>query len=337
MKIHFKLKQYLSACIDETGLSDYIIRKRKPRVIIGYHRVLPHEKATEYMAQSSMWTTPQSFEKQIQWMKRIGLVVSLAEIVRHDISFSKPVFALTFDDGWKDNYDNAFPILQKYHVPATIFLATGAIESGHLFWPEELCYKTKQAIAQNGPDDAFRFFKECKTTRFLKQGKNDITILLDVFIEHLKIIDAQERKSAISIYYSALRVDPGPVSGQMLTWADIGEMCKSNVSFGSHTHSHLILKGADPKAILNELVTSKKIIENHLSMECPFFCYPNARYNPDDDRLLKNAGFRYGITLNPSELKTSDSPFLLPRFLSYNDLANPLGYFKLRLLRVPLY
>ena len=84
------------------------------------------------------------FERQLRFVTQRYKVVSLTDLIAHlDSGSPETVVAVTFDDGYQDNYRNAFPILQRYGVPATIFLTTGCIDSGEPLWFERLAEAVK--------------------------------------------------------------------------------------------------------------------------------------------------------------------------------------------------
>ncbi|MBL7069004.1 MAG: polysaccharide deacetylase family protein [Candidatus Omnitrophica bacterium] len=97
-------------------------------IILRYHRVLNNEKKDAINISVHM----RSLEKQLLYMKRFFNIMSIPRIVeglsRNHI-FSKPTVGITFDDGYKDNYICAFPLLKKYNAPATIFLTVGHIDN----------------------------------------------------------------------------------------------------------------------------------------------------------------------------------------------------------------
>jgi peptidoglycan/xylan/chitin deacetylase (PgdA/CDA1 family) len=157
------------------------------------------------------------------------------------------------------------------------------------------------------------------------------------FVERLKELNVTNRESILTDYYEYLGVNSNPVSGHFCSWEDIDDMNRDLISFGSHTHSHLILKDEGNKTILYELHKYKEIIENKLNMKCEWFCYPNARFNSDHHLLLKQAGYEYGVTLITRPLNKNDSNFYIPRFLVYDDLIKYLSYFKFRVLKIPYF
>jgi len=91
-------------------------------------------------------THPVVFEQQMQFLKQCYQIMPLTELVERAKRGDVPdrAVAITFDDGYRDNYEFAFPILKKYGLPATVFVATGAIGTGEILWHDRIF-------------DAFRF------------------------------------------------------------------------------------------------------------------------------------------------------------------------------------
>jgi hypothetical protein len=94
----------------------------------------------------------ENFEKQVMYLASKKRVISLEELVTNiqkGIKFPKGCVVITFDDGYKDNYTNAYPILKEYNLPATFFLATDYIGSNKMKWDDELNYKIKQSNCES--------------------------------------------------------------------------------------------------------------------------------------------------------------------------------------------
>ncbi|MBW7886971.1 MAG: polysaccharide deacetylase family protein [Bacteroidetes bacterium] len=98
--------------------------------ILAYHRILPHDIA---VTRGTLAVTEGQFELQLKYFLQKGWkAITLKQLYRDYILIGKSpknVFCITFDDGYRDNYLYAFPILKKLNVPATIFLTAGYINS----------------------------------------------------------------------------------------------------------------------------------------------------------------------------------------------------------------
>lgn len=331
----FKMKQIISQLFDGIEILDFIFKFKNPRIILGYHRVISRNCDESKFMQNSMYVYNDTFETQIKWMKNIGDIVSLNDILNYNIKTDKPLFSITFDDGWYDNYSNAFPILKKYNIPATIFLASNAINTGEMFWPDELYYKTKKMALKTDLDKIYGYFQTYFKNENVRNTKLDNCI--NLLIESLKNKSEFDRKTIINGFYDEMSIKKEKVKGHILNWDQIREMMKSKITFGSHTHTHLILKGQNRESILYELKESKRIIESKIETECKYFCYPNARYNTNDHEQLIDTGYSYGFTLDRRAIKKSDSLFYMPRVIVYEDIGRQLSYLKLKLLEFPFY
>jgi peptidoglycan/xylan/chitin deacetylase (PgdA/CDA1 family) len=338
MPFAFYLKQFLAATADRFHYPDWQIKRRTGlRIILGYHRVLPKKVVRDKNVQACMWVSPETFENHLRWMQTIGEIVALEDIVDFSVQNSEPLFALTFDDGWLDNYQYALPLLKQYSVPAKIFLATNHINTGRLFWPDDLYYKTGLAWNNDSRDRIRPFFIEYCQKRAIPKFRGTKIEQLDAFIEDLKLINEEERSKHIKNFYRHLDIPIKATSDQLMNWDQIREMQSAGITFGSHTHNHVILRGADDDQVLEELAISKATIEEQTGIDCEWFCYPNARFSDHHCELLAKTGYRYGLTLHHAALSKEDSPFYLPRFIVYEDIARKIGFLKLRILRFPFF
>jgi hypothetical protein len=143
----YALKQLFARGLAFVINLDLFFQVRRDRYVLCYHRILTNELAESEGVHHSLWLTPEGLASQIKWMLNIGEIVDYSRLLDTSIPNDRPLFALTFDDGWKDNFEYALPILKYYQVPALIFLATGAVDSGELFWPQDIATKTKRLLA----------------------------------------------------------------------------------------------------------------------------------------------------------------------------------------------
>src|SRR5689334_9989952 len=120
--------------------------------LVGYHKVSPDPHPFFEPVQ------PDVFERQMQFFKDCYNVMELQELVRRSQRGSLPerAMAITFDDGYRDNYDYAFPILKKLGLPATIFVATSAIENAKILWHDRIFDAFRFARAKPESADALK-------------------------------------------------------------------------------------------------------------------------------------------------------------------------------------
>lgn len=266
----------------------YIERKKHPKFqILLYHRV--NDDNDPFFG----GTHVKVFENHMAIISKYFNVIPLDELVDRAINNDLPsnAIAITFDDGYKDNYENAYPILKRYNLPATIFLTSGPIESKLPLWH----------------DRVFDAFRRTKARNLLFAGKcyqllsiTDKNFVMNRVLQNLRECNIQERDKLIQHIISSLEVSETSVLiDEMLSWQDIKEMSENNISFGAHTVTHPILTQISLQEATNEIITSKRVIEKRLGMEVKLFAYPNGSrfdFNEPIKRAVKDAGFLCGVT-----------------------------------------
>lgn len=335
----FALKQYIAQVSGAIVDLDRCILSRNDRYIFAYHRVLTRQQAAIEGVHHSLWVSPEEFERQIIWMKRLGEIVDYSQITDDERVRSKPLFSVTFDDGWKDIYNHAMPILKQYQVPALIFLATDAIENDALFWPQDIATKTHSLLVKGLADQVFDALYECWPERnnIVKPINTAISDSLECWIEDLKMLPEVKRNHRICDYYRHLKLSSEPLNGYILSWDDVRDMQKYDISFGSHTHHHTILEGLSNDAIETELIQSREIISDKTQIVTDSFCYPNGRYGGTEATILNRCGYNYGFCLDNMSLRDFTNKYYIPRFLISERKCTNVAYFKMCLLEAFLY
>lgn len=331
------LKNRISDLTEKVVSLDRIIAQKCNRYILAYHRILPDEAAQGEYVQSCMWTAAKTFEEQIKWMLKRGEIVDIEKILDFSGENTRPLFSITFDDGWKDNYDHAFPILKRYGTTATVFVVTSAVKTGRLLWPDEAVKKTDSALKNGKKREILFFIKDSLALSARRLFRGNIYEIFDHYVEYLKELDLAERERQLRAYYAHIGADLEPIEGFMLNWNEISEMDAYGIRFGSHTHTHIILKNSTERAILDELTLSKTILEERLKKPVDIFSYPNARYNNNDAELLRRTGYKYGFRLHNLPLRKSHSRYFIPRVLLYEKTCSNQNCLKLKLLGVPRF
>lgn len=261
------------------------------------------------------------FDRQMAYMARHYNVLPLSDLVGRLSSGERlpPYTAvITFDDGFRNNLTVALPILQKYHLPATIFLATSFISSDGLgLWTERVDSLIHRTSVQN-----LRLTLDGVEKSFPLRTSADREIASDQVRAFLKTLDPAQRKAALKELDDQLeekadrrpsKNDNGSESSEsheqsaatteerytFLTWQQVQMMARCSITFGSHTHGHAILAPLSETDLNFELTESRRLIEEYSGVTCTLFSYPNGAerdFGPRDESLLKKLGYLAAVS-----------------------------------------
>ena len=293
-------------------------------LFLTYHRVLPHDLIDKSLSQRSMIVSLETFREQLKFLQKHYIVISLDEYFYFKESGrynkKKPYAIISFDDGWGDNYLFAFEELRRAALPAIIYLTSGYIGTDKIFWPEEITeillnitpkdlhqsvrMEIKQLLTENIYQIILKIINE---SDFYKKKE-----YVNILILHLKVFPKEKiynlkrllnlKKKTERLFYDRL-----------LTWNEVYELKKNNISVGAHTHSHTILTNVSLETANEEINKSKKIIEQKVGHRIADFSYPNGAFNSTIINLLHKAEFRSAVT-GINKLSTfRTSPFEIHR------------------------
>jgi peptidoglycan/xylan/chitin deacetylase (PgdA/CDA1 family) len=261
--------------------------------IINYHRVDDDD-----FDPLNLNVKIEHFERQIRYLKRNYDIISLEQAVSSLTRGQAPgrAVVVTFDDGYKDNYTNAFPILEAYDAPATIFLTVGVIDSEKILWYDLIANAFKKTLKEK-LDLRNYGLREYKTSTL-----GDRTFAAKETAIYAKNLSIETRDLFIIDLLKGLdvRYDDIKNSDLMLTWEDIAGMNNGLITFGNHGISHTIMTNLTPEEVSRELEDSKKILEQKTGLQVSFFAYPNGRrtdFNAEIKLSLKNSGYSCACTL----------------------------------------
>jgi peptidoglycan/xylan/chitin deacetylase (PgdA/CDA1 family) len=126
-----RLLKYIIGYVLGNNLTFYLLRPicRKRLIILYYHRIITEEERVNGVS-SGLYVKVEEFNKQMKFLKKFYNFVSendIVDAIENDKNLPNYSVWITFDDGWKDNYISALPILKKYNIPATFFVTTGYV------------------------------------------------------------------------------------------------------------------------------------------------------------------------------------------------------------------
>jgi peptidoglycan/xylan/chitin deacetylase (PgdA/CDA1 family) len=282
-------------------------RDRTPKFgILCYHRVGSH--GVPLFSRLG----PKVFEAQMRYLKKSYRLVSLSRLYRElrEGAPKEPTLAVTFDDGYKDLYGYAFPVLQKYKIPATIYLIGQAMETGGAAWYDRIFVALGSAAGR-----LLDVELESPRRFSLRSVESRMTAAWEI-ICYLRTIPDKQRRAWCSEFERRVAVPEEQVSECMLNWNQVREMQRGGVSFGAHTMTHPSVSRLEESAFSEELGRTKRLLEDGLNSAVEDFAYPFGKLGDISQRaegFLRCSGYRSAVTTIGGYNTPAANPFELRR------------------------
>jgi peptidoglycan/xylan/chitin deacetylase (PgdA/CDA1 family) len=264
------------------------------------------------------------FLYQMKYLKRHFEVISLLDAVERIQSgrIDQPTAVITFDDGFQNNYDICFPILHELRLPATIFLATGYINTSDTVW---FC-KLNRAMAETT-----RLSLDWQGARFNLSAPKAKAAASSLIQERLKQLVHPQLLTELNRIVTTLGCDPkcaieigSPY--RMLSHTAIKEMSASGlIDFGAHTHTHAILSHLSATQRLAEIERSTMVVRELTGRPCELFSYPNGRaqdYDANVVQMLQSCGVSTSVTTSEGPNDCATSVMELKRYAIDPDVTS---------------
>ena len=293
------LKKTSATALCKTGLLSLGVRySNRNLTILSLHRVVTESEWSQSLYKPMMVTVGQ-FESLLDMIHRHYHAVSLATAVqqiRQGRKFKTGTVAITFDDGYLDVYQHAYPLLKAYDVPATLFLTTGFIGSSskYLWWDEVDYFCRTDGLTL--PEFDASFSTELRmAAELMARLPGTRTTRIEAFIRSTLLgIPVEERNRFIEKLRSSVPV--GAFRPQlMLSWDQVKEM-SSLIEIANHTVNHRLLDELAGPEIQQEISTAKESIEQVTGKPCLGLAYPGGVYTADVLDFAKKAGMEYAVT-----------------------------------------
>ena len=299
--------------------------------ILLYHGVHGDDVVLEGRNSSGKHISATRFRNQIKWLAANKQVVSMAAIAkayRESGDLPEGAVAVTFDDGFLNNYTNAWPVLEAHNVPATIYLATGFIGTGRMIWSDILEANLLGAkvddIALDFPGERLRWplaTIDERVAAFLK---------IKELCKRLPIDTKDGVVNQVSSLSGATVGSDHPLYAFM-SWDDVRKMNASSlIDFGAHTVDHVSLAKASEDVMASQIDGSVAALEQNLGHPCHFFSYPEgqeADYGASVIDYLKSRHFDHSPTaIDGVNTLGAVGPFEMKRMMvGFEDRAFPFA------------
>jgi peptidoglycan/xylan/chitin deacetylase (PgdA/CDA1 family) len=316
MNVKLATKKMLGYFVNAFSLIEIISRNRPKSIVLGYHRILPETSNQLSFCLPGMYVTSDTFKRHISFMRKHYKIVHLYDLITAPSADMR--CAITFDDGWLDNYLFALPILREHNVPATIFISTGFVNDQEWPWPDRIMYYVRTA----GEAGIINIINVCYNNLGLNSVKPCHSMLDAITeIKRLPHSDIIRLMTQVDSYFSELYKELKKTS-PALSWENILEMSDYGIDFGLHSHGHIIANEATPTSqIEQDYFTSAEIFASKFGKPPTLFAYPNGNYNNDVIQILSKMNINFSVTTEAGCF-SDNNPMAIKRILLHNDVSS---------------
>ncbi len=256
--------------------------------VLMYHRIA-NAREPQRFSPALISATPQDFERQIQALSLRYRFLSLDELLAIRRGERAPVgrsLLLTFDEGYADFAQHAWPVLRRGGIPATVFVATAYPDAPTAFWWDEL-YHALQATARVDPVWTDRGVFHVRTPRDRAKSLRAVHALVRV-LPH----DASMRLVGELVR----QLDVPLLGADVLGWPELRALAAEGVTIAAHTHTHPRLTRLSATELEQELVMCQELLRQQLGAALPALAYPGGDHDSVVVAAARRAGFELGFT-----------------------------------------
>jgi len=300
-------------------------------LIVSYHRVVEDFTGEVQRSIPGLLISRETFQKHLETAHAEGFAfATLGEalsVLSGERAAPRDLFVVTFDDGYRDVYRSAYPVLKKMGIPSTLYLPAAMIGTSRRFNHDRLFHlirvlqqrKHKLLYEALPPAAAALLVPILSRRKTLSQALDDF--IGEHQSHHLtEVIDGLERQLGGG-------EDLLPEQGDLCSWDEIRQMGQDGgMSFGGHTLGHVVLTLEPMDTVEHELRESKAWIEREVGQPVRDFAYCNGWYSDDVIQALVRCGFRSGVTTEDMPNRMGGDPFTLKRKVLWENFSRgPFG------------
>jgi peptidoglycan/xylan/chitin deacetylase (PgdA/CDA1 family) len=300
-------RDLMANLLDRSGATEMFLGiKRSAPVtwlpIVTFHRVTDRDTGSPYLFDEEVVdASPAEFERHIRTISKYFQPISVDQAIQatNGAPLPKNPILVTFDDGYRDNFEIALPILKRYGVRAVFFIATHYLSKRRTFWWDrvnfilktskrlrvELTYPKPMNIELGAASQRLRSIHSV-----LRVIKSHVGLDLERFIEH--VAEAAEVRWTEDL-------DTQVAEAMLMTWDQVRELRAQGMDVQSHTRTHRVLQTLDASELRTELEGSRQDLEEQLGERVSAISYPVGHRLADREdvrRSLRRAGYKIGFT-----------------------------------------
>lgn len=308
LKNVFKLVMWLLDILGVNALCRVVNRDKS--VIIMYHGIC--DDGFDLLKGYDERHIPRSlFKKQLKYLKQKGYkfltMTELLEAIKGKRSIAKSI-VLTFDDGFQNVVDNAYPLMLEYGAKGCFYLVSGLVGTDRLVWTDFV-----ETVIRNYQGDNLQFHYKEKTINYPLQDKESREHAMVDIKARLRAIPDKERLEHLE-QFSNITLSDIPHEFYMVGWEQVKELDPAVLEIGSHTRGHPNCANlTSDNELEDELLLARTDIENNTGFNIAHFCYPAGSYNDRVVAAVKKSGYTTAVTTDHGFNSENPDPYRLKR------------------------
>lgn len=315
-----QLKESIKRGIVRSGFPSALARLQAQQVVVlRYHSVLNSPAEHADSIGSGIIHSGEVFSQQMEYLSRTCNPVTMNQVldfVRGTRSVPQRSVAVTFDDGFADNLNVAVPIMNRYGVPGTIYVATDYLSRIPWFCTLRFIFARTQRASFTDPFDG--------TVRQLDNPKDRRQSFL-ACSRACAATPRAEIDAAMASLERALDAEYQPGQPIMLNWDGVREILRQGHMVGSHTRTHPNMAYIPAEEISDEMWHSKAVLERETGSEINHFSYPSPIMEPHwtthTMEACRRAGYDMAVTCSDGSVRSGDEPLAIKRIYSRLELS----------------
>jgi len=291
-------RELLARALEKTGLGRLLSQSMgrwNGLVVFNYHRLgnpagSPFDRALFSAGQKE-------FEQQVRFLKKNYDVLRVADLDQA-LSRRGRCVMLTFDDGYRDNYELAFPVLKQLQVPATFFITSGFIDGTPVAWWDEIAWMVRHS-PENGPLRKTELWPALSLA-----SVQDREVAIQALLRSYKRLSSDQTTPFLEELAAATasgRCSRQLASHLWMNWDMIREMDRGGMDLGGHTVSHPVLANTSVEVQHAEITGSKRRIEEEIGHAITAFSYPVGHaqsFTAETKQILQAAGYQWAFSFS---------------------------------------
>ncbi len=304
------VRDMFGAILLHTGITSPRRRLERRLTVVTFHRVLPQQLVREYPL-PWLAVTPEQLAWFLEFFVEHFTIAPLCEHLTQRIETrpsTRPLLAVTFDDGQLDNFHYARPVLDRFAIRASFFVTVAAATHNAALWHDRVGFAYVRAVRE-APVRLTALFGEYGIDIDLGDAMRPRTL-----VATLKRRTPQERTSFANELEHVVSGTSRPCWDGMMSFSDMVELANDGHEIGSHGMTHECLPQCSGEALVIETVNSRRSLEHALGRSVVSFCYPNGDYDHRVVDAVRSAGYLQAVTTIFGANFIDDPAFTLRRF-----------------------